>query len=345
MPLNPPQGYRNTANTHRYGLAADKPAATDVLEGTFYYSSDTGTLERSNGTTWDSISSGGVGPTGPMGPMGFAVDGVDGEDSLVPGPPGADGIVGTQGIQGLIGPPGLDGEEVESYNLVPGPQGNTGATGPTGTTGLTGPIGPPGMDGEDLEPFTIPGPAGPASASGAALSRISGSSGAAGADFTFQRLTSNSADVSTTALSSSVMTTTGLGSGLWKIKYTLLCQCGTAAQGIGFGINHTGASSAIRQAMCWSITTGGTAATGVIDEDTATIAGQMAEGKMEAVINTLIGSTFAGVVTNNATFMVILEAILSVTNSGDLELKIAVETGGNNVRLMADSVLELAKIA
>ena len=33
-------------------MAADKPSASDVLEGTLYFSTDTLTLERSNGSTW-----------------------------------------------------------------------------------------------------------------------------------------------------------------------------------------------------------------------------------------------------------------------------------------------------
>ena len=52
MPLNPPQAYRKTNYTHRIGLAAARPAATDVLPGTLYYSTDTNVLERSNGATW-----------------------------------------------------------------------------------------------------------------------------------------------------------------------------------------------------------------------------------------------------------------------------------------------------
>lgn len=60
MPLNPPQGYRKTEYTHRRGLAADRPAAADVLKGTIYFSSDTLVLERSNGTTWESYSGAGA---------------------------------------------------------------------------------------------------------------------------------------------------------------------------------------------------------------------------------------------------------------------------------------------
>lgn len=52
MPLSPPQDYRKTRFTHRSGLAADKPAAADVLPGTLYFSTDTGAIERSNGSSW-----------------------------------------------------------------------------------------------------------------------------------------------------------------------------------------------------------------------------------------------------------------------------------------------------
>lgn len=51
MPLTP-QDYRKTAQTHRIGLAAARPAVGDVLIGTLYFSTDTFKIERSNGTTW-----------------------------------------------------------------------------------------------------------------------------------------------------------------------------------------------------------------------------------------------------------------------------------------------------
>ncbi len=59
MPLNPPQGYRKTRFILRRGLSAAKPAATDVLVGTLYFSSDLSTIERSNGTIWETYSGSG----------------------------------------------------------------------------------------------------------------------------------------------------------------------------------------------------------------------------------------------------------------------------------------------
>jgi hypothetical protein len=61
MPLNPPQGYRKTAFTHRRGLRVDQPLATDVLNGTLYFVTNENVIERSNGTVWESYGSIGKG--------------------------------------------------------------------------------------------------------------------------------------------------------------------------------------------------------------------------------------------------------------------------------------------
>lgn len=60
MSLSPPQDYRKTAQTHRIGLAADRPDPEDVLPGTLYHSTDTGITERSDGTAWVSYFSAGL---------------------------------------------------------------------------------------------------------------------------------------------------------------------------------------------------------------------------------------------------------------------------------------------
>lgn len=60
MTLNP-QTYRKTADTHRRGLAANRPLATDVLPGTLYFSTDTDTLQRSTGLVWQNYAPVGAG--------------------------------------------------------------------------------------------------------------------------------------------------------------------------------------------------------------------------------------------------------------------------------------------
>jgi hypothetical protein len=177
------------------------------------------------------------------------------------------------------------------------------------------------------------------------ITRVSGASGAAGADITYQRLTANSADVTTTALSAAVMALTGVGAGVWRIVAHLIYQTAATTTGIAFGLNHTGAGSVVAHALWLHVTTGGAAATGVGDNDAATVAGQLAEGKSEAVLNAVIGSASAGVAVANASVFATLHALVVVTVSGTLELKLASEIAGSAVRLMANSVLELVRVA
>lgn len=71
MSLSPPQSFRKVEKIHRMGLAVDKPDAEDVLTGTLYFSTDTLTLERSDGSVWTAYAGTGAvpGPPGPPGPI------------------------------------------------------------------------------------------------------------------------------------------------------------------------------------------------------------------------------------------------------------------------------------
>lgn len=175
------------------------------------------------------------------------------------------------------------------------------------------------------------------------ITKISGNSGAAGSNITWQSLTANSVDVTTTTVSSSVMTTTGVGAGTWKAKYTVFYQTAATTTGIGFAINHTGTVSKYR-GFWYHPTTGGAATTGTGDSDTATVAGQMIEGKHGSTLNAIIGSTTGGVDTINTDITAIIEATLIVTVSGSLELKLASEVDTSAVRITSGSILELLKI-
>jgi hypothetical protein len=172
MPLFPPQDFRSTEQTHRSGLAADRPNAADVLVGTLYFSTDTNVLERSNGVTWDNYSAGGgVGPPGPTGAQGGAgapgLDGQQGEAGEfypIPGPAGSVGATGPTGPTGPVGFSGFDGEDGAD-----GPPGPAGITGPAGAAGVAGIAGPPGLDGLEGEQGEqgLPGIIGPTGAAGA----------------------------------------------------------------------------------------------------------------------------------------------------------------------------------
>lgn len=51
----------NLAEVIQRGTAAARPAATAVPSGCIYYSTDTATTDRSNGTTWETIADAGTG--------------------------------------------------------------------------------------------------------------------------------------------------------------------------------------------------------------------------------------------------------------------------------------------
>jgi hypothetical protein len=171
---------------------------------------------------------------------------------------------------------------------------------------------------------------------------IAGNSGAAGQRQTIIVLTADSAD-NTTTTQTTVMTVTGVGTGTWRVKGTLVYQTAATATGIGITLNHTGTVS--RFVSNWiQLTTGGAAATGIGDQATATAGGQLVEGKAERVKDTRSSFT-VGVDTANADELVVLDAVIIVTATGQLELKIGSEVGGSAVRLMAGSILELSKVA
>lgn len=171
---------------------------------------------------------------------------------------------------------------------------------------------------------------------------IAGNTGAAGQRQTTEVLIANSADVTVTT-QTTVMTITGVGAGTWRLKGTLIYQTAATTTGIGITLNHTGTLD--RFVSNWiQITTGGAAATGIGDQASAVAAGQMVEGKAERVKDTR-SSFNVGVDTLNADELAVMDAILIVTLTGSLELKIATEIAGSAVRLMAGSTLELSKVA
>ena len=171
---------------------------------------------------------------------------------------------------------------------------------------------------------------------------ISGNTGAAGQRQTVEVLSADSSDVTSTT-QTTVMTITGVGAGTYRMKAALVYQTAATTTGIGITLNHTGTLT--RFVSNWiQLTTGGAAATGIGDQATTVAAGQLVEGKAERVKDTR-SSFNVGVDTANADQLVIMDAILIVTVSGSLELKIATEVAASAVRLMAGSMIELNKVA
>jgi hypothetical protein len=181
----------------------------------------------------------------------------------------------------------------------------------------------------------------PPGGSGASLTRINGSSGAAGADLTWQKLSANSADITSTTLTV-VMTTTGVGVGTWHFRYVVIYQAAATTTGIRLAVNHTG-TTGLFSAQWSQVDVSAAASTGVGDGITAAAVGGVVGAYAERVKN--VGTVASvGVDVINSNIMAIVEGVVVVTVSGSLELKLATEVAGSAARLMADSFLELNKI-
>ena len=184
--------------------------------------------------------------------------------------------------------------------------------------------------------------AAPPGGSGGGPTKISGNTGAFVADTTWETLTADSADVTSTT-QTTVMTLTGVGAGTYRFKGLLVYQTAATTTGIGITANHTG--TVTRFVYNWyQVTTGGAAATGIADQVTSVAAGQLVEGKAERVKDTRSSFT-VGVDTINADELAQIEGVLIVTVTGSFEIKIATEIAASAVRLMAGSTIELHKIA
>jgi hypothetical protein len=171
---------------------------------------------------------------------------------------------------------------------------------------------------------------------------LTGSSGAAGINRTTLCLTADSSGV-TVVTQTTVMTLTGLGAGTWRVKGVLIWKTAATTTGIGITLNHTGTLTQFVSTW-WTTTTGGTAATGVADQITSTAAGQLVEGKSERVKDTKT-SFNAGTDTAGGTQLAIIEALMIVSVSGDIQLKIATSVAASAATLLAGSVLEIEKVA
>lgn len=175
--------------------------------------------------------------------------------------------------------------------------------------------------------------------SGAGLTRINAASGAAGSDITWQKLSANCASNSTTTLAT-CMTTIGVGSGTWTFKYVIIYQAGATTTGVDFAINHTGTVTKMVSSS-WFITSGGSAANGLADQVSSNTA-NLAEGKSARALATKFGASL-GVDTLNADMLMIIEGIIVVTASGDLQLQHASEVAAAS-QVMSETSLELHKI-
>lgn len=175
------------------------------------------------------------------------------------------------------------------------------------------------------------------------ITRYDTATASAGPYITWQRLPTRNV-ASDSASATIIFTTTSVGAGTWQFDYHIVYQSAATTTGTGMYVNHTGASPGAFVTMSRFLTTGGAAATGVVDQVQSGQTTGLVEGKGERVLNTVSSQT-VGVDTQSANVYTVYSGLLVVNNTGDLQFKVTSEVNGSNIFIEVGSFLELKKIA
>lgn len=135
-----------------------------------------------------------------------------------------------------------------------------------------------------------------------------------------------------------------LVAGTYNIKIWMLLQSAATGTGIGVHLNASGGTVTHIAATWYSLTTGTTATSGVMDQASVAATFQTMEGRAQRANNTT-GGVFGGVDTANADQFAVLEGIVVVTATTTLQTMLASETAGTNVKMLAGSNIRAVKVA
>jgi hypothetical protein len=132
---------------------------------------------------------------------------------------------------------------------------------------------------------------------------------------------------------------TSIQPGTYVVQYYLRCQSVSTSVGLGTGLNFTGVAPNPVITKRY-VGTGNLAATGNIDDIATNIAGQVVEGyAARAFETTSLSMMNGGVATNNVDTMVVMEALLTVTTQGNLELWHSSEAAVTTTIMTGSSVI------
>lgn len=156
-------------------------------------------------------------------------------------------------------------------------------------------------------------------------------------------MSSDHAISSTTGTEVTQLGTITLEAGTYTFRYYLIMQSATTTVGLSLGVNFTG-TAAVRAMLLRYPSTGVAAATGVAD-DAGVIGGQIHESNPQTAYSTTAPNmAFTGVATINTNILGVIEGVLVVTATGDLELWHASETA-TSTTLKAGSSLIVTRVA
>jgi hypothetical protein len=138
-----------------------------------------------------------------------------------------------------------------------------------------------------------------------------------------------------------------LEAGTYTFKYTLLTQSGTSTTGVGLGINFTG-TAATKVFARRNVATITTASNGLTEEESgaALVTGGVLNGWASKTYTTTAPNMMAeGVGAINADLLDIIEGLIIVTVSGDLELWHSSQIAATTTLVKIGSALVVTRVA
>lgn len=176
------------------------------------------------------------------------------------------------------------------------------------------------------------------------LVRAAAATVAAGAYTTWLVLADNSSQIANTT-PTTVMTISATGTGRFHFKCQLIYQSDTATVGIDVAVNHTGTLTQFL-AEHRLAGTGTSASTAAASEAATGATGAIYEAQGQRTKDTIIGAGTVSVDGANLDMMSTIEGFFVASADGDLQIKVALETGtAARVIAMQGSFLELKKLS
>lgn len=157
------------------------------------------------------------------------------------------------------------------------------------------------------------------------------------------RLASDLANTTTTAAKVTGLDTP-CGVGTWIFEYYVYYTTVITTTGIKLGVNHTGTVTTF---MYWlnTLTALATAADGLGDQDIVTTTGGVMQGWAARAKSTNAPLITAGVDTNAADMMAVIQGIAIVSVAGNIELYSASEVGTSSTSIKGGTSLRLTRTA
>lgn len=132
--------------------------------------------------------------------------------------------------------------------------------------------------------------------------------------------------------------------GTYNVKTWMVLRAAATTTGMGIHLKANGGTVTTIAATWYSLTTGTTATTGVMDQASVAATFQTLEGRAQRV-NDTSGGPFGGVDTANADQFAVLEGLVVVTAQTTLQHMMATEVAGSQVLMKAGSNTRIVKVA